>query len=63
MVKAILLSARGNSGVILSEYFEGFMAVIESTHVIASNKLVNAFLSGSDYAWRALDDPQRGTDT
>jgi DegV family protein with EDD domain len=61
IVKAILLSARGNSGVILSEYFEGFMAEVGSTHVLTSNKLVKALVSGSDYAWRALDDPQRGT--
>lgn len=61
MVKTILLSARGNSGVILSEYFKGFMTEIESTHVVTGNKLVKAFGSGYDYAWQALEDPQSGT--
>lgn len=61
LVKAILLSARGNSGVILSEYFKGFMAEIGSTHIVTSNKLVKAFVSGHNYAWRAIEDPQSGT--
>lgn len=61
MIKAILLSARGNSGVILSEYFKGFMSEIESAHVVNSRRLVKAFGSGYDYAWQALEDPQSGT--
>ena len=61
LVKAILLSARGNSGLLLSEYFKGFLEEVHNRRVLTGKEFVEALIRGSDNAWNALEKPQRGT--
>ncbi len=61
LIKAILLSARGNSGTILAEYFTGFMLEIKDVHVLTGNHLIRALKGGANSAWKALEQPIKGT--
>ncbi|HET6871375.1 MAG TPA: DAK2 domain-containing protein, partial [Sporolactobacillaceae bacterium] len=60
--KGLLMGARGNSGVILSQLFRGFSTVLknekESTDAEA---LANAFQAGVDTAYKAVMKPVEGT--
>ncbi len=63
MAQAMLLTARGNSGVILSQLFGGI-----AEHVLASGTehldgpgLAQALVVADYHAWRAVTDPKEGT--
>jgi len=61
--RAILLSARGNSGVILSEIMRGLTrSVVEGGHDhLDARQLATAFARGAAQARRAVAHPQEGT--
>ena len=61
VIKAILQNARGNSGIILSEYFKGFIAEIQNANAITSDELVRALVHGSKNAKESLKRPINGT--
>ena len=61
VVRAALMGARGNSGVILSQIVRGFAEVAGDSAVIDSPTLARAFRSASDAAYRAVREPQEGT--
>ena len=57
----MLLSARGNSGVILSQIFEGMAAALEGIENADSAALVKALESGTKFAYEAVMTPTEGT--
>lgn len=57
----MLLSARGNSGVILSQIFEGIADSLEGVEKADSGILVKALQSGTKYAYQAVMEPTEGT--
>lgn len=59
--KGLLMGARGNSGVILSQLFRGFGKAIEKEPEIDSQSLAAAFQSGVDTAYKAVMKPVEGT--
>ena len=61
MARGALMGARGNSGVILSQFFKGFAVGFEDTVDFGSEELVEAFNQACDYAYKAVSDPVEGT--
>lgn len=59
--KGLLMGARGNSGVILSQLFRGFGKAIEKDDQIDAYRLANAFQAGVDTAYKAVMKPVEGT--
>lgn len=59
--KGLLMGARGNSGVILSQLFRGFAKAIENNATINSQELAQAFQHGVDTAYKAVMKPVEGT--
>lgn len=59
--KGLLMGARGNSGVILSQIFRGFALSLEGKDVITATDLADAFVSGKDVAYKAVMRPVEGT--
>jgi uncharacterized protein len=59
--KGLLMGARGNSGVILSQLFRGFGKAIEKEAQIDAKGLANAFQAGVDTAYKAVMKPVEGT--
>ena len=59
--KGLLMGARGNSGVILSQLFRGFGKAIEKDETINALALANAFQAGVDTAYKAVMKPVEGT--
>ncbi len=57
----LLMGARGNSGVILSQIFRGFSKSLEGKDVINSMDLADAFMMGKDVAYKAVMRPVEGT--
>ncbi|MFV8261330.1 DAK2 domain-containing protein [Aerococcus viridans] len=61
LAKGLLMGARGNSGVILSQLFRGFAKAIEGKTTIEAQDLANAFQRGIDTAVKAVMKPVEGT--
>ncbi|HDH6517278.1 TPA: fatty acid kinase catalytic subunit FakA [Staphylococcus aureus] len=59
--KGLLMGARGNSGVILSQLFRGFCKNIESESEINSKLLAESFHAGVETAYKAVMKPVEGT--
>ncbi|WGV97054.1 DAK2 domain-containing protein [Bacillus stercoris] len=59
--KGLLMGARGNSGVILSQLFRGFSKNIESKKEINSLEFAAALQAGVDMAYKAVMKPVEGT--
>lgn len=59
--KGLLMGARGNSGVILSQLFRGFGKAIESKDEINAQEFAQAFQSGVESAYKAIMKPVEGT--
>ena len=59
--KGLLMGARGNSGVILSQIFRGFSQALEGKEVITVKDLSDAFINGKDVAYKAVMRPVEGT--
>ncbi len=57
----MLLSARGNSGVILSQFFDGVAAGLSGTETADAATLGEAFRSGVRHAYSAVMTPTEGT--
>src|SRR5690554_1075630 len=55
--KGLLMGARGNSGVILSQLFRGFSKSIESKSEINTTEFAQAFQAGVDSAYKAIMKP------
>ncbi|WP_226665754.1 DAK2 domain-containing protein [Metabacillus litoralis] len=59
--KGLLMGARGNSGVILSQLFRGFSKSIESKAQITAIEFADALQAGVDTAYKAVMKPVEGT--
>lgn len=59
--KGLLMGARGNSGVILSQLFRGFGKHIEKLDVVTAQDYAQAFQAGVDTAYKAVMKPVEGT--
>lgn len=53
--------ARGNSGVILSQFFKGIALGLDGKEVCAGEDLAQAFRSATDAAYRSVGNPVEGT--
>lgn len=59
--KGLLMGARGNSGVILSQLFRGFSKAIENEENVDAKIFVNALDQGVKTAYKAVMKPVEGT--
>lgn len=59
--KGILLSARGNSGVILSQIFTGINEILKYFDKATPKQLADAYLKGVEKAYSAVQNPTEGT--
>ncbi|HLR62160.1 MAG TPA: DAK2 domain-containing protein [Lentibacillus sp.] len=59
--KGLLMGARGNSGVILSQLFRGFAKGMEQKQSLSAADLADAFDSGVNTAYKAVMKPVEGT--
>lgn len=61
LAKGLLMGARGNSGVILSQLFRGFGKVLAGKETIDAKEFAAAFQGGVDTAYNAVMKPVEGT--
>lgn len=61
LAKGLLMGARGNSGVILSQIFRGFGQAIKDETVFTGENLAKAFQNGVEVAYKAVMKPVEGT--
>ncbi|WP_342469909.1 DAK2 domain-containing protein [Ureibacillus sp. FSL K6-3587] len=61
LAKGLLMGARGNSGVILSQLFRGFGKYLEKESEINAKQFAQAFQAGVDAAYKAVMKPVEGT--
>ncbi len=59
--KAMTMSARGNSGVILSQFFKGLSLGLEEKETVDAKELAFAFTSGVRQAYQVVQKPTEGT--
>ena len=59
--RGLLMGARGNSGVILSQIFRGFSEGLEGKGEVDAIALANAFMSAKNVAYKAVMRPVEGT--
>lgn len=59
--KGLLMGARGNSGVILSQLFRGFGKAIEGKSSLTTEEFAQALQTGVDTAYKAVMKPVEGT--
>ena len=61
IAEASLLHAKGNSGVILSQFFWGFREGVDGKEELGVGDLATAFSMGAKYAYQAVANPVEGT--
>lgn len=61
LAKGLLMGARGNSGVILSQVFRGFSKSVAKKETLNANDLAAALQGGVETAYKAVMKPQEGT--
>ena len=61
LAKGLLMGARGNSGVILSQIFRGFSKNVAGKDVLTADDLAEAFAAGAQTAYKAVMKPTEGT--
>ena len=57
----MLLGARGNSGVLLSQYYRGIANALTNKTTLTVNDFVNSLVSGYKTSYAACNDPREGT--
>ncbi|MBB6452965.1 hypothetical protein HNQ94_001411 [Salirhabdus euzebyi] len=61
LAKGLLMGARGNSGVILSQLFRGFSRSVKEKDSLTAVDLADAFEAGVETAYKAVMKPVEGT--
>ena len=61
LAKGLLMGARGNSGVILSQIFRGFSKAVADKESLPANDLAAALAAGAQTAYKAVMKPTEGT--
>ncbi|EXJ23893.1 Dihydroxyacetone kinase family protein [Alkalibacterium sp. AK22] len=56
-----IVGARGNSGLIFAQYFQGLSEGITDEDVITKESFTSAIKAGMEYAYRAVENPVEGT--
>lgn len=59
--KGLLMGARGNSGVILSQIFRGFAKAVEDKKDLSAKDFVDAYANGAQTAYKTVMKPTEGT--
>ncbi|MBE6110450.1 MAG: DAK2 domain-containing protein, partial [Erysipelotrichaceae bacterium] len=59
--RGLLMGARGNSGVILSQIFRGFNQAVAGREELTAAEFAEAMLNGSKLAYKAVMRPVEGT--
>jgi len=58
---AALDGARGNSGAIMAQFFQGFREALAESHLLTARGLARASQQGAEQAWTAMSEPVPGT--
>ncbi len=61
MSRAAMMEARGNSGIILSQFFKGLAVGLEGSKTLGTSEMSNALAEARSAAYRAVADPVEGT--
>lgn len=61
LAKGLLMGARGNSGVILSQIFRGFANAAQDKKELTAQDFVDAYANGAQTAYKAVMKPTEGT--
>ncbi|MGO3117255.1 MAG: DAK2 domain-containing protein [Levilactobacillus brevis] len=61
LAKGLLMGARGNSGVILSQIFRGFSKKLADKQTLTAQDLADGFAAGAETAYKAVMKPTEGT--
>ncbi|APR08465.1 DAK2 domain protein [Lentilactobacillus parabuchneri] len=61
LAKGLLMGARGNSGVILSQIFRGFSKSTEGKQTLSAQDISDAFIAGTEIAYKSVMKPTEGT--
>ncbi|MGP4115840.1 DAK2 domain-containing protein [Levilactobacillus zymae] len=61
LAKGLLMGARGNSGVILSQIFRGFSRKLADKTTLTAQDLADGFAAGAETAYKAVMKPTEGT--
>ncbi|MDE5617556.1 MAG: DAK2 domain-containing protein [Ureaplasma sp.] len=61
LTKSMLMNARGNSGVIFSQIFRGFMSNFDTIQEINVDSLKESFRLAKETAYKSVNDPVEGT--
>ena len=61
LAKGLLMGARGNSGVILSQIFRGFAKAADGLNKLSAQDFVDAYANGAKTAYKAVMKPTEGT--
>lgn len=61
LAKGLLMGARGNSGVILSQIFRGFAKAAAGKQTLNAQGFVDAYANGAKVAYKAVMKPTEGT--
>ncbi|WP_268913038.1 DAK2 domain-containing protein [Lentilactobacillus sp. SPB1-3] len=61
LAKGLLMGARGNSGVILSQIFRGFSKSTEGKTELSAQDLADGFIAATETAYKAVMKPTEGT--
>lgn len=61
LAKGLLMGARGNSGVILSQIFRGFYKSVQNKQTLSAQDVVDAFAYSAKAAYKAVMNPTEGT--
>ena len=61
LTKGSFMGAKGNSGVIISQFFQGFCAEIEEYDEVTVKEFAKALQTGSEWAYEAVLNPAEGT--
>ena len=59
--RGLLMGARGNSGVILSQIFRGFSSSLVGKEKVTIKEFADAWTKGAEVAYKAVMKPQEGT--
>ncbi|HKJ16015.1 MAG TPA: DegV family protein [Xanthomonadales bacterium] len=61
IAEAALDGARGNSGAIMAQYFQGIRESAQGCKLLTAESLARASTNGSQSAWKAMSEPVPGT--
>jgi hypothetical protein len=61
IAKSALIGARGNSGMIIAQFFQGFYMVAKDFEELTMKTFITAVKSAVDYAYTAVEHPVDGT--